>query len=297
MISITLATAEGVRSIGSAADPLDGADVTTLVAATGGGFWALVEHRQVFRIVRGRAEAVARLDRGVVGWCLLEHAGTLFMGTEAAGLYQLHGGALARVAGFDKTPGRSDWWQPPGRRPATTWTLASDSEHLFVNVHVGGVLRSNDRGESFTPTIDLNEDVHEVSVGPDRQLWAATGQKGLAVSTDAGVSWNHHDAGLHARYLSCVAPTDKGALVVASSDFAAGDDTLYRLDGAAFERCTVGIPAPLGGMLHARQLTANGRTAAVATPDGKLYLSKDAGRSWTLATEELPQVRAVVIAC
>lgn len=292
---ITLATASGMRALGSAIDPLHGADVTTLAAAADGGFWALVRHRHIYRISRGQAEAVAKLEKPEVGWCLLEHQGSLFIGTDNAALFELREGALRRVAGFDETEGRSEWWQPPGRRPATTWTLAADADHLFVNVHVGGVLRSRDRGASFTPTIDLNDDVHEVSVGPDRQLLAATGQKGLASSADAGASWSHHDSGLFARYLSCVTATDEGALVIASSGYASGDDTLYRFDGATFERCTVGIPAPLGGSMSARQLVANGRTAAVATPGGQLYMSKDGGRSWALATEGLPEVRAIVM--
>jgi len=296
MISITLATAQGVRSVGSAADPLDGADTTSLVAASQGGFWALVRHRELFHVAPGRAEAIARLADSRA-WCLLEHAGRVFIGTDDAGLFAWADGALSRVRGFDATPGRSDWWQPPGRRPATTWSLASDSDHLFVNVHVGGILRSADRGATFAATIDPNDDVHEVAVGPDRQLWAATGVRGLAVSADAGASFRYHDAGLHARYLTCVAPTDAGALVVASSGYAAGDDALYRFDPARarFERCNVGIPPELGGSLDARQLVANGRTAAIATPNGNLYLSKDAGRSWALAAADLPTVRAIVI--
>lgn len=294
MISITLATAHGLRSVGSSADPLDGADVTT-IAAGGQALWALVRHRHVYRIDRGRAEHVASLD-GFVGWCLLEHAGSLFVGTDNAGLFRLRDGALERVAGFDRTEGREDWWQPPGQRPATAWTMASDGDHLFVNVHVGGIARSRDRGESFEPTIDPNDDVHEVSVDPSRQLWAATGQRGLASSSDAGDSWRYFEQGLHAHYLSCVTSSDQGVLVAAASNFGTEDDAVYRFDraGERFERC-FGLPSEFGGTLTARMLVANGKTAAVAGPRGRLFVSKDAGRSWAVAEDGLPNVRAIVI--
>jgi hypothetical protein len=50
-----------------------------------------------------------------------------------------------------------------------------------------------------------------------------------------------------------------------------------------------------GGFLGARQLAAKGRCAAVAGADGRLHVSDDA-RSWALAAEGLPAVRAIVIA-
>ena len=293
MSVIRLATAAGLRTIGrTEADPLDGWDVTTLVAG-GGALWALTRNRRIWRIAGGAAEQVARVD-GAIAWCLLWHAGSLWVGTDDAGLLRLDGDRLVRVAGFDGAPGR-ETWQQPVRRPATTWTLASDGPRLYVNVHVGGILRSSDAGASFTTTIDLEHDVHEVSAGADGRLWAATGEKALAESHDHGETWEYHGAGLHAPYLSCAAPTEAGALVVASSGYACEDDAVYRFDGRAFARCTRGLPERFGGFLGARQLAAKGDRAAVADAEGRLYVSEDAGRAWTVAAEGLPSVRAIVI--
>lgn len=289
---IQLATSEGLRTLGRVErDPLAGFDTTTLVAG-GGALWALTRNRRIWRIAGGAAEQLARVD-GAIAWCLLWHAGALWVGTDEAGLLRLAGERLERVTGFDRAPGRERWEQPV-RRPATTWTLASDGARLYVNVHVGGILRSDDGGASFTPTIDLADDVHEVNVGADGRLWAATGEKGLAESRDHGASWTHHARGLHAPYLSSAVPTDDGVLVVASSGYAAEDDSVYRFDGRSFAR-SAGLPERFGAFLGARQLAAHGSRAAVADAAGHLHVSEDAGRSWTVAAEGLPAVRAIVI--
>jgi photosystem II stability/assembly factor-like uncharacterized protein len=293
MLAITLATERGLRVVGSPSDPLTGADVTTLAIGRA-CLWALVESRKVFRIARGQAEHVTTLD-GPRGMCLTEYSGTLFVGTEQAGLFKLDGSTLKRVAGFDAAPGHDEWWQPPGHRPATTWTMDSASGQLYVNVHVGGILRSRDGGESFTATIDLDDDVHEVRLSSDGRVWAATGKKGLAESRDSGENWSYHTAGLHAEYLTCLAPLEDGLLVGASSDFGTGDDAIYRFDGRKFTRCTYGLPEAVGGGLSARRMAAHQRHAAVVNGD-KLYASDDAGHSWRVAAEDLPSVRAVVIA-
>jgi hypothetical protein len=293
MTALHVATAAGLHTVGRGGeDALDGLDATTL-AAGGGALWALTRHRRIWRIVDGKAELVARVE-GAIAWCLLWHAGALWVGTDEAGLLRLGDGALERVAGFDRAPGRETWQQPVAR-PATTWSLASDGARLYVNVHVGGILRSDDGGASFAPTIEIDDDVHEVSVAADGRLLAATGEKGLAVSVDRGVTWTHHAEGLHAPYLSCAVPTADGALVAASSGYACEDDAIYRFGGHAFERCTKGLPGRFGGFLGARRLAAQGRAAAVADAEGRLYVSQDAGRSWTIAAEGLPSVRAIVI--
>jgi hypothetical protein len=294
MAAITVATERGLRVAGHSADPLDGADVTALANGRA-GLWALVRHREIFLIARGQAEHVATLD-GPQAYCLVDYSGSLFIGTEESGLFKLDAGKLARVAGFDAAPGRSEWWQPPGHRPATTWSLASAAGQLYVNVHVGGILRSRNGGVSFTQTIDIDLDVHEVQLGGDGRLWAATGKSGLAESRDCGENWSFHSAGLPAKYLTCVAPMDDGVLVVASSGFRSGDDAVYRFDGKKFLRCEYGLPSVFGEHLNARQLTGQGRRAAVAGGDGCVYATEDGGRSWRVALEDLSAVHGVVLA-
>ena len=61
---------------------------------------------------------------------------------------------------------------------SAVFSMASDGTDLYVSVHVGGILRSAD-GVSWSPTIDLHDDVHQVTVSPDRTVWAATGSRAL----------------------------------------------------------------------------------------------------------------------
>jgi hypothetical protein len=282
-----------LRFVGrDAPDPLGGANVTTLVAGAGAELFALVKNREIFRIADGRAEHVARVE-GPIAWCLLAHAGALFVGTFKAGLLRLDGGRLERVTSFDRAPTREEWHQPGGRRP-TTWSLASDGARLYANVHVGGILASSDGGETWEPTIELHDDVHQVSVGPDRRVWAATGAKALACSADGGRSFRYHHAGLHGTYLSCAVPVEGGALVAASSGFHRRDGAVYRFDGEKFAPCA-GLPSRFPQQLEARQIEARGDVAVLPGPGGRLFVSEDAGRTWAVRAEGLPAVRAAVI--
>jgi hypothetical protein len=292
MTPLALATERGLWRSDGAPDPLDGADVTTLVPGEDGELWALVGHRKLQRIVGGRAERIARLE-GQIGWCLLARFGTVWAGTDDAGLFRLEEDRMERVRSFDEAPTHEDWHQPGGRT-GTTWTLDADAERLYVNVHVGGILRSADRGRSFSPTIDLLADVHHVSVGPDARLWAATGLHGLAESRDAGDTWTCHRDGLHSPYLTCAAPTDDGVLVVASSGYASDDSAVYRFDGARFAPCP-DLPPRFPRDIDARRLAARGTRAALAGGDGRLYASEDAGRTWKVAAQNLPDTRAIVL--
>ncbi len=292
-MTITLGTATGLRVLGQAApDPLAGKNVTTLVAGETGELWALVANREIFRIADGKAERVARVE-GPIAWCLLAHAGALFGGTLPAGLLRLDGDRLERVASFDRAPTRAEWHQPGGRSPST-WSLASDGARLYANVHVGGILASSDAGETWEPTIDLYDDVHQVSVGRDGAVWAATGEKALGCSRDGGRTWAYHGAGLHAGYLSCAVPAGAGVLVSASSGYARRDVGVYRFDGEKFAPCE-GLPARFPRHLEARQIEARGDVAVVAAPGGRLFVSDDAGRSFRVGAEGLPAVRAAVI--
>ena len=70
--------------------------------------------------------------------------------------------------------------------------MAIDDEGgLYANVHVGGVLRSDDDAETWQATaLDIRADAHQViaPAGHDGLLLAAT-SRGLAISRDRGDSW------------------------------------------------------------------------------------------------------------
>ena len=65
-----------------------------------------------------------------------------------------------------EAPTRAEWHTPWGG-PPSVFSMASLGDDLFVSVHVGGILRSSDGGQSWEATIDLHEDVHQVVADPE----------------------------------------------------------------------------------------------------------------------------------
>lgn len=255
--------------------------------------WVLADRRTLHRVdADGPAEVASLDDR--VGSCVIEHGGSVFVGGNDAQLWRLDGGDLVLQPSFRSAP-TSDRWSTPWGGPPDVFSMADSGDDLYVGVHVGGIMRSSDGGRSWTPTIDLDEDVHRVVADERGDLWAATGHGALAHSTDRGATWAFHAAGLHGTYLLTVAVAGADVLVGASSGPHADDGALYRFDGDAFERCGAGLPADLGGAVGPRRLAAAGDVAAVALPSGDVHASVDGGRSWAQVAERLPNVSEVVV--
>ena len=294
MHTFLLGTQRGIRVVGDRTgwdDLLEDADVTALVRA-GDTAWAITNGHQLTRVTPQSAEAVAHIEPAAT--CVLAADDTVWVGTEEAHLFRFDGTTLQRLTAFDEAPSRAEWHTPWGGPPDTR-SLAAENDRVYVNVHVGGILISDDGGTSWDATLDLHTDVHEVSVDDDGTVWAATGASALGESRDGGRSWTFHRAGLHGTYLRCAVPTDDGVLVTASSGPHASDGAVYRFDHDRFEPCGGGeLPERFAGNLDTGSLAAHGKAAALAGTDGRLYLSEDAGRSWVVAASDLPPVRSVV---
>lgn len=286
-----VATGRGLRVPGSDRYVLEGSRITAL-HAEGPELWALVDGTELHRIRGGEAELVATVPAGGSGTCLGGHGGTVWVGGDEARLWRLDG-ELVEVESFRTAPTHDEWHTPWGGPPAI-FSMASHAGDLYVSVHVGGILRTSDGGATWEPTIDLHDDVHQVVAGPDGRLLAATGRKALAVSDDRGASWRYPSSGLP-RYALAVAPVEGGALVAVSSGHAARDGALYRFDGAGFERCSTGLPAELDGAIGPRRLAGDGDAAVAVLPGGDVYVSDDAGRTWSLAESGLSGVSEVVL--
>lgn len=220
----------------------------------------------------------------------------LYLGTADARLLRWSSGALGAVAGFDDAPGRHRWYTPWGGPPDCR-SIDTDGSRLLVNVHVGGILRSEDAGVSWTATIDLDVDVHQVKQIGGRIL-AATGVSGLAVSDDGGQTWSYRVDGLHGSYARAVAVVGGTVLLASSTGPFTREAALYRrpLDGGGpFERCAGGLPERFDGNVDTHWVDAHVDVAAVVTPGGQVYVSDDEGRTWALLAREVAAPRAVVV--
>jgi photosystem II stability/assembly factor-like uncharacterized protein len=283
--------------------PLAAREITALVRE-GRRTWVLSEGRSIWRSGEdGAWEIVAHVETEDAT-CLLPSPAGLFVGTEGARLLRLEGGTLRPVEAFLQVEGRREWFTPWGEPPAVRSMACDPTGTLYVNVHVGGVVRSTDGGKSWRPTVDIHVDVHQVACDPRRPgvVWAASAA-GLGVSEDAGESWRFLTEGLHAHYLRAVA-LGEGALFVSASRGPEGRQAaVYRqplaegaLAGAPLERCTPGLPDWFDDNIDTGCLAAAGRDVAFGTAQGALWASADEGRHWALLAQGLPEIRGVVLA-
>ncbi len=277
-----------------------GHPVVAVAHAPDGTLWFLADRRHLHRLAPGadEPEPVASLPDSASGVCLGAHQGQVWVGGDRAGLWWLDGDRLVPVDAFATAPTHEHWYTPWGGPPAV-FSLASAGRSLYVSVHVGGILRTDDGGATWQATIDFHDDVHQVAVGPDGRLWAATGERGLAASTDGGATWRYHDQGLQGdRYALALAPTADGGLILAASrNHASREGGLYRFDGTSFHRLgpAEGLPEPLGGVVGPRQLAASGDEVVAALPGGRVARSGDGGRTWTIRSGPGAPVAEVVV--
>jgi hypothetical protein len=288
---VLIASTEGLYVPGSdAPDAFGGRDVTAL-ARGGGSLWAIVDGSDVWRRADGPWEQFASLG-GTRAGCVLGLADGAYVGTSRAHLLWVGGEGAEQLESFEQIESRNEWYTPWGGPPDVR-SLSSSASGLYANVHVGGILHSEDDGKSWHPTIDIHADVHQV-VSLDDTILAATA-RGLATSTDRGESWDFATTGLHADYCRAVAVCDGDVLLSASISPHGGRAAVYRLAGSRFEKCTEGLPDWFGDNIDTHCLAGAGAAAAFATSDGFVFTSSDRGRNWRLAAEGLPPVRAVVI--
>jgi len=277
-LALVVATGNGLFLPNRAEPVLRGRRVGS-IAVDGETVWAVVDGGELHRVDLVGSTELAGTFGGGTATCVHVHNGTVMVGGDDARLWRLGDDGLAPVESFLAAPTRADWYTPWGGAPSVL-SMASLEDDLYVSVHVGGILRSSDGGETWTDTIDLHVDVHEVVVDPAAGVvWAATGERALAESRDRGASWEFHADGLHASYALAVAVTNAGVLTGVSSGHAARDGAVVCFDGSRFESVT-GLPHRFAGAVGPRQIAGGGDHAALVAPGGDGYVSADAGRSW-----------------
>jgi len=270
-VSLLVGTAAGLHRVDDGHTELAGRQVNALA-----GGWAVVEGRAVWH----DGEWVADDLGAPVATCVLPVGAGALVGTAEGHLVRLPIGE--RLASFDNAPGRDDWYTPWGG-PADVRSMATGPEGtIYVNVHVGGIMRSPDGGVTWAPTLDVDLDVHQVVVAPDGTVLAACG-RGLAVSTDQGDTWTVVDDGLAATYARAVAVAGDTVLLSVSTGPDGHRAAVYRRSlhgGGPFRRSAIGLPGTFPGNVDTFCLVADGDLAALGTFAGRVYLSDDAGGSW-----------------
>ena len=268
---ILVGTAAGLHRVEDGHTELAERHITALSGAS-----ALVDGRAVWRDGDWMEEV-----EGPQATCILAVDGGVLVGTTEGHLLRLPGGAP--LESFEEAPGRDQWYTPWGG-PADVRSLAAAPDGtLYVNVHVGGILRSTDGGATWEPTLDIDLDVHQVVVAADGTVLAATA-RGLATSTDRGATWTIVDEGLPATYARAVAVAGDTVLMSASTGPDGRRAAVYRrplTGGEPFRRSAIGLPGTFPGNIDTFCLVADGHRAALGTFAGRVYASDDAGASWS----------------
>jgi hypothetical protein len=219
----------------------------------------------------------------------------LYAGCEPSMLFvsRDRGESWRELESLREIPSAPTWSFPP--RPWTShvrWIAPSphDAGLLLVGIELGGVMRSEDGGETWSdhrPGAQL--DCHSLAWHPSvagRAYEAAGG--GAAWSSDGGATWAGADEGRDRHYTWAVAvdPEDADRWFVSASTgpFAAhgrgpAEAVVYRWEGdGPWKQLDGGLSSPLDHMPYAL-VYADGQLV-MGLSDGTFYASADRGDSW-----------------
>jgi hypothetical protein len=298
----------------------------SFVVATDDGLFHVEEDGQSRRLVEGGFRHVVAADDGAVAlasdgtlWnvdddgaaefeqlpptrgtvtCVLVNGTDVWAGTAGAHLLLVREGELQMVDSFDKVDGRETWHTPWGGPPDVRSLDVDEDDVLFASIHVGGIARSLDNGDTWLASGEVEWDVHQVLTVPDyASTVVAACAVGMALSTDAGESWEVESRGLHATYCRAIAIAGDDVLLSVSNGPDGGESALYRrkLEDSVFDRCRLGLPEWFAGNVDTHCLAAWDEQVVVAAPGGSLFVSNDIGQRWHELASGLPEPRAITI--
>jgi hypothetical protein len=272
---LLIGTKQGLIDLDTGDCLVDGQAVTALAPGPG-GWHVLLDRRVVVRLGDRGVVAVGELplDDGQSLAVLADE--TVVVGRTGARLAAV-GARVEDIGAFERVPDRDHWKNPANPTPDTR-SLATSGEDLWVNVHVGGLWHSGDRGESWQGVIEAAADIHEVRAQHESVAVAAA--VGFGWSADGGKSWAWTTEGLHAGYLRAVGIDRESAYVSASDGPFTTRGAVYRARlGSGFVRCEKGLPAWFPGNVDTGHLDAAGGRVVIGFAD-EVYVSEDDGDSW-----------------
>jgi hypothetical protein len=302
-MAVLVATVDGYHVLSSSGEhrtALEGHRVEAFTPGPSGTWIAVVDGHEVWQHGDdGKWTALASSDLDLT--CLVTVDDEVFAGTVGPHVLRLEGATVAALPGFDAVPGRDEWHPVGSPLEVRSLTATADGAALLANVHVGGIVRSEDGGRSWHPTIEVDADVHEVRGHPSvGAVVMAAAAVGLCVSRDGGRAWDVVVDGLHATYARAVAFDGDDVLVSASDGPFTRRSAIYRgLAGGRLHRERDGLPEWLEGNVDTRCLAASTGRAALADGSGSVWVKAqpvggETGR-WSLAAEGLQGVTAVAV--
>jgi photosystem II stability/assembly factor-like uncharacterized protein len=249
---------------------------------------------------------------------------TLYAGIEPAGLFVTRddGASWQGVSSLNDHP-TSTTWQPAGGGLAlgSIQHDPSDARRLFCSLSAGGVYRSDDGGDSWTPCNrgvraeflperypETGQCVHRVLAHPARpgRLYQQN-HCGVYRSDDGGDSWVEITEGLPSEfgYALAVDPADADVAYVIPEESSHMRTTVggmlrvfrTRDAGGRWEPLAAGLPQEHAYVSILRDAMCNDGLQPVGlyfgTSSGHLFASRDGGDSWELVAGYLPRILSV----
>jgi len=284
---ILVATGSGCRAFTDAGEgrtELAGRHVCAVAPEAGGTCLAVVDGQEIWR--RDASGIWSRVaTAGINLQSIASVDGIIFGGgmDEAVMVRIPLNGKPERLKGFDNVPGRSEWFGNGPPLGVRSLTATADGAALLAAVHVGGIPRSSDRGETWTPTVPVMFDVHEVSAHPSLpNIVAAAAAVGLCVSQDGGRNWNVLSEGLEMTSSLAVAALDKDVLFSIQDGPLAKRSQVWRwpFGGERVEQVRDGLPEWLDGKIDTAHIAAGGGRATIVDGGGNLWLSTAGASGW-----------------
>jgi hypothetical protein len=299
-MAVLVATDDGYHIITSSGDrhrALEGHRVEALSPGPNGTWVAVVDHHEIWQhAADGTWTPLASSEQPLAS--LVTVADVVFAGGAGPQVLRLDGATLRAPGDLDSVPGR-DEWHPVGYPMEVRSITATADGALLANIHVGGIIRSDDRGASWQPTIEVDADVHQVLAHPTRpEIAVAAAAVGLCLSNDGGRSWAVVDEGLHATYGTSVAFDGDDVLVGISDGPFARRSALYRHRGgtaaAPPERVGEGLPEWLAGNVDTRCLAVDSGRIALGDGDGDVWVNTGAA-GWNRVARGLGDITAIAV--
>jgi hypothetical protein len=299
---VLAATASGCRTFTGAGEgeiELAGRQVCAMTPEAGGACLAVVDGREIWR--RDSRHTWSRITATSLSLqSILSVEGAIFAGAmdEAAMLRIPVSGEAERLKGFDTVPGRGEWFAGGPPLGVRALTATADASAILAAVHVGGIPRSSDGGETWTPTLPIRFDVHEVRAHPSVPgIVAAAAAVGLCISRDGGQTWSVRSKGLVVTNSLAVAILHDQVLFSVQDGPLAKRSQLWRwwIGADSVEQVRDGLPQWLDGKIDTAKIAAGGERAAIVDQGGSLWLSGEGSGSWKRIATDLTDVFALSI--
>jgi photosystem II stability/assembly factor-like uncharacterized protein len=263
-----------------------------------GGSWRQAGAGMSTRLLRWMAYHPDLSDR--------EFAGTepaeIFVSRDGAGSWR----ACPEVAALRD---RHRWFLPYSPEAGCVRGFAFHGDRVYGAVEVGGVLRSDDGGETWRlaggstgepvfeipPEPQVHADVHSVAGHPSSPdlVFAATAE-GLYRSEDGGDRWTVSQAGMYCRGV-WIDPDDPNHIVLSPNDSVAhmnGRIEESRDGGCTWQRACEGLDLPWPHRCIERFVQIGDELFGISN-DGRLYVSAPGTLSWQRVLPEVEGVRAI----